>query len=136
MPELQNHLLDKINPSSISWETMAVAENCCSSIINTSIGFLNRLRYLADLPLTGCTLNLEYSVQPTKCLRDYIFLLFCLWKVSHIMFVLGKIDHSPFDMCDIITQKYNWSSHCRLWDSLCKKHDLMPRNVLCSITLL
>ena len=24
-------------------------------------------------------------------------------------------------MCDIITQKYNWSTHSRLWNSLCKE---------------
>ena len=38
--------------------------------------------------MTGCTLNLEFNVQLTRYLRVCFFLLSCLWKVSHMMFVL------------------------------------------------
>ena len=81
-------------------------------------------------------LYIEFGIQ---CTVDQVFeslFLFTVLFVKSLTHVCFKIDHSTFDIYDIITQKCNWSTHSRLWDSLCKKHGWMQRNILCSITLL
>ena len=80
MSELQNHVLNKVKPSSISWETLTVVETCCSCTINTS----GSSTYWGIWQIY----NLEFNVQSTRYLRVCFFLLSCLWKVSHIIFVL------------------------------------------------
>ena len=80
MSELQNHVLNKVKPSSISWETLIVVEACCSCMINTS----GSSTYWGIWQIY----NLEFNVQSTRYLRVCFFLLSCLWKVSHIIFVL------------------------------------------------
>ena len=136
MSELENRLLNKINPSSITWETLTVVETCCSCMIKTLGSSTDwGIWQIYHWPAVHWIWNSMYS-PPGIWEFVSFYCLFFLFAKSLTHHVCLKTDHSTFNMCDIITQKFNWPSYSRLWDSLYKKHSWIQQNILCSITLL